>query len=293
MSDIPVPAQRPVSSDNPMSKPDAETFDGLRQRIRDRFAALSPHLQRIARASFEEPNGFALHTTAKIASDLEIQPSTLIRFAKEFGYSGFSDMQKVFRQRLIEGEATVRERVYSEASNRPTPPDVAELLRSCVGAHVAALNNLLATSKTESITHAIEMLRGARHVYIAGLRRSRPIAAYLSYALMRSERPCSLLDFSGGMAGPQIATIGAEDLLVAIAFPPYSRQVVDTVMDAFVSGRKVLTITDGPGSPLAANSHAQLYVDAGTAAAFQPISAPIALVQTLVTALTWTAPDAS
>ena len=86
-----------------MSKPEAETFDGLRQRIRDRFPLLSPHLQRIARASFEEPNGFALNTTAKIAGDLEIQPSTLIRFAKEFGYSGFSDMQKVFRQRLIEG----------------------------------------------------------------------------------------------------------------------------------------------------------------------------------------------
>ena len=138
----------PQPADNLPARPDSETFDGLRQRIRDRFALLSPHLQRIARASFEEPNGFALNTTAKIAGDLEIQPSTLIRFAKEFGYSGFSDMQKVFRQRLIEGEANVRERVYSEASSRPTPPDVAELLRNCVTAHVAALNNLLDTSDT-------------------------------------------------------------------------------------------------------------------------------------------------
>jgi DNA-binding MurR/RpiR family transcriptional regulator len=278
--------------ENLVARPEAETFDGLRQRIRDRFALLSPHLQRIARASFEEPNGFALNTTAKIAGDLEIQPSTLIRFAKEFGYSGFSDMQKVFRQRLIEGEANVRERVYSEASNRPAPPDVAELLRNCVNAHVAALNNLLETSDTESIANAIEMLRTARHVYIAGLRRSRPIATYLSYALTRSERPCSLLDFAGGMAGPQIASIGPDDLLVAIAFPPYSRPVVDVVMDAFVSGRKVLTITDGPGSPLAANSQVKLYVDAGAASAFQPISAAIGLVQTLITALTWTAPNA-
>lgn len=280
MSDSPIPPRY-----------EAETFDGLRQRIRDRFATLSPHLQRIARASFEEPNGFALNTTAKIAGDLEIQPSTLIRFAKEFGYSGFSEMQKVFRQRLIEGEATVRERVYSEASTRPAPPDVAELLRNCVTAHVAALNKLVETSDTVSIAHAIDMLRRAQHVYIAGLRRSRPIATYLSYALTRSERPCSLLDFAGGMAGPQIAAIRHDDVLVAIAFPPYSRPVVDVVMDAFVSGKKILTITDGPASPLAANSQAQLYVDAGAASAFQPISAAIGLVQTLVTALTWTASD--
>lgn len=292
MSDPQPPSQGQTSAESALSRPEAETFDGLRQRIRDRFALLSPHLQRIARSSFEEPNGFALNTTAKIAGDLEIQPSTLIRFAKEFGYSGFSDMQKVFRQRLIEGEANVRERVYSEASCRPAPPDVAELLRNCVTAHVAALNNLLETSDTESIANAIEMLRNARHVYIAGLRRSRPIATYLSYALTRSERPCSLLDFAGGMAGPQIASIGSDDLLVAIAFPPYSRPVVDVVMDAFVSGRKVLTITDGSGSPLAANSQVKLYVDAGAASAFQPISAAIGLVQTLVTALTWTSSNA-
>lgn len=268
--------------------PDAETFDGLRQRIRDRFTTLSPHLQRIARASLEEPNSFALNTTAKIAGDLDIQPSTLIRFAKEFGYSGFSDLQRVFRQRLIEGEPTVRERVYSEETARLGPPDVRELLQTCVTAHVAALNDLLKHCDTDSLAKAVELLRNARHVYIAGLRRSRPIAAYLGYALTRSERASSLLDFAGGMAGPQIATIGPDDVLVAIAFPPYSRPVVDIVLDAYVSGRKVLAITDGPASPLASNSHLQLYVDAGAASAFQPISGAIGLVQTLITALNWT-----
>lgn len=266
---------------------DSETFDGLRQRIRDRFARLSPHLQRIARASLEEPNGFALNTTARIAADLEIQPSTLIRFAKEFGYSGFSDLQRVFRQRLIEGEPTVRERVYSEETARPAPPNIGDLLKTCVTAHVAALNDLLKNCDTANLARAVEMLRDARHVYIAGLRRSRPIAAYLAYALTRSERASSLLDFAGGMAGPQIATIAPDDVLVAIAFPPYSRPVVDIVLDAYVSGRRVLVITDGPDSPLAKNAHLSLYVDAGAASAFQPISGAIGLVQTLITALNW------
>jgi len=287
MSDAPASNPDQISTEILQPPVDAETFDGLRQRIRDRFATLSPHLQRIARSSLEEPNSFALNTTARIAADLEIQPSTLIRFAKEFGYSGFSDLQRVFRQRLIEGEPTVRERVYSEETARPEPPNVRELLQTCVAAHVAALNDLVKTCDTDSLAKAVEMLRDARHVYIAGLRRSRPIAAYLAYALTRSERASSLLDFAGGMAGPQIATIGADDVLVAIAFPPYSQPVVDIVLDAYVSGRKVLAITDGPASPLASNSQLQLYVDAGAASAFQPISGAIGLVQTLITAMNW------
>ncbi|MEL3888751.1 MurR/RpiR family transcriptional regulator [Ferrovibrio sp. MS7] len=286
MKNAAVPNPGPVTAEAAALNPNPETFEALRQRLRDRFTSLSPHLQRIARAALEEPNGFALNTTSKIAGELDIQPSTLIRFAKEFGYAGFSDLQRVFRQRLIEGEAVVRERVYSEASALQAPPDVKDLLQSCVQAHINSLQELLRHCDTDSLARAVEVLRAARHVYVAGLRRSRPIASYLAYALMRSERPCSLLDFAGGMAGAQIATIGPDDLLVAIAFAPHSQPVVDAVQDAYVSGRKVLVITDGPSSPLASHAHTRLYIDAGAASPFQPISGAIGLVQTLVTALT-------
>lgn len=262
-----------------------ETFDALRQRIRDKFPELSPHLRRIARASLEEPNSFALNTTLTIATALDIQPSALIRFAKEFGYTGFSGMQRVFRQRLIEGAPTIREQVYTETVERLAPPDLKEILESCVAAHVEALQALLRTCSPEKLARAVERMRAARHIYIAGLRRSRPIAAYLAYGLIRSECPCTLLDFAGGMTSSQISTMSADDLLVAIAFPPYSQPVVDAVMDAHVSGRRVLAITDGRNSPLARRADVSLFVDAGATSQFQPISAAIGLVQTLVTAL--------
>jgi len=88
------------------------------------------------------------------------------------------------------------------------------------------------------------------------------------------------------MAGPQIATIGSEDMLVAIAFPPYSEPVVDVVMDAHVSGRRIVALTDSAGSPLARYSHVALLLGSDSASRLQPISGAIALVQALVTAIT-------
>jgi DNA-binding MurR/RpiR family transcriptional regulator len=261
-----------------------ETFDALRQRIRSRFPELSPHLQRIARSSLEEPNRFALNTTPVIAAALDIQPSTLIRFAKEFGYAGFSDLQRVFRQRLIEGEATVRDKVLKQSEGAP-PPDVHAVFQACIAAHSDALRRLAQSCDIDALSRAVQMLNTARHVYVAGLRRSRPIAEYLHYALIRGERACTLLDFSGGMAGPQIATISDDDLLVAIAFPPYSVPVVDAVMDAHVSGRRTLALTDSAKSPLARYSEVALCLEPDTESRLQPISGAIALVQTLVTAL--------
>jgi DNA-binding MurR/RpiR family transcriptional regulator len=260
-----------------------ETFDALRQRIRDRFPDLSPHLQRIARASLETPNNFALNTTQVIADELNIQPSTLIRFAKDFGYSGFSDLQRIFRQRLIEGAADLRDQVMEGSG--ASPADIRGILEETIRAHTEALDRLALNGDVTEMARAVEMLRGARHVYVAGLRRSRPIADYLLYGLMRCERACSLLDFAGGMAGPQTSTIGDDDMLAAVAFTPYSNPVVDAVMDAHVSGRRILAITDKPSSPLARCSSVVLYVDSDLASQLQPISGAIALVHALLTAV--------
>ena len=263
----------------------AETFDALRQRIRDRFPTLSPHLQRIARASLEETNAFALNTTPVIAAELGIQPSTLIRFAKEFGYSGFSDLQRVFRQRLIEGQVNVRNEVLAQ-NEAAAPPDTKATFDACLKAHMEAIERLAKECDTDALNRAIQIMRQAGNIYVGGLRRSRPIAEYFQYGLIRGEKPCSSLDFSGGMAGPQIATMKPDDVLFAVAFPPYSQPVVDVVLDAHVSGRRIVAMTDNSDSPLAAYSEVALLLGADTATQLQPISGAIALVQTLVMGIT-------
>lgn len=264
-----------------------ETFDVLRSRIRARFESLSPHLQRVARAALEQPNDFALRTTVSIAGDLGVQPSTLIRFAKEFGYSGFSEMQRVFRLRLIEGAADMRERVYRTQASRP-PPDLAAILEGSIAALEASLQELRGSIATGDLERAVSMLDGAGHIYIAGLRRSRAIATYLAYGLTRSERQCSLLDFGGGMAAQQVANMRSDDLLVAIAFQPYSEPVVDVVVDCHLSGKPVLAFTDMPDGPIARHALLAFCLDNAATGRFRPISGAIALVQALVSGLAQT-----
>jgi DNA-binding MurR/RpiR family transcriptional regulator len=262
-----------------------ETFEALRQRIRNRFEQLSPHLQRIARAALEQPNNFALQTVVTIAGELNIQPSTLIRFAKEFGYSGFSEMQRIFRHRLIEGAPGAREEVYAKQVAPGLAADFGALLDDSIDALIASLEDLRRTISPEALAQATTMLRQADHIYIAGLRRSRPIASYLAYGLTRSERPCSLLDFGSGMAAEQIAAMRPTDLLVAIAFTPYTQAVVDITLDTHLSGKRILALTDVPESPLARHAELVFFVDNSVTSQFRPISGAIALAQTFITGL--------
>ena len=98
------------------------------------------------------------------------------------------------------------------------------------------------------------MMEGAKSIYIIGQRRAFPVAAYLAYGLIRLEYRCHLLDSVGGMLPQQVATIGLDDLFVAVSFAEYAQQAVDVVSDAYIRKVTVLAITDSMASPLARNS---------------------------------------
>jgi DNA-binding MurR/RpiR family transcriptional regulator len=258
-----------------------ETYDALRGRIRDRFDDLTPHLQRIARTALDEPNYFALNTVVVISEHVSVQPSTLIRFAKEFGYSGFSQLQRIFRLRLIEGAPDKRAQVYKEKLAGTPPTDMAGTFNTCIDELIASLNNLRTTTDTDTLSQAVSMIKSASHIHIAGLRRARPIATYLAYGISRSERHCSLLDFGGGMAEQQVVNMGHDDLLISVSFPPYTPAVLDVTRDAHLRRRPIIAITDSEESPLARNSSLAFVVDNEATGQFRPISGGIGLVQAL------------
>jgi len=266
----------------------SETYDALRARIRNGFDTLTPHLQRIARTALDEPNYFALNTVVVIAEHVSVQPSTLIRFAKEFDYTGFSQLQRIFRQRLIEGAPDKRGSIYEEKVAGILRADVGQIFDDCIDELIAALESIRVNTSTDDLVKAVTMIKSASHIHIAGLRRARPIATYLAYGISRSELHCSLLDFGGGMAEQQVANMGQDDLLICISFPPYTPAVLDVARDAYLRRRSVIAFTDSLNSPLSQNSTLAFSVDNETPSQFKPISGAIGLVQAICVALAGT-----
>jgi DNA-binding MurR/RpiR family transcriptional regulator len=263
------------------------SFDTLRHRIHEAYDDLSPHLQRIAQHALDDPNSFALGTVAALSSQSEVQPSTMIRFAKEFGYSGFSEMQQIFRLRLIEGAPAYRQRIFEHKQQlaETTREDPLGILRQFCDTSALCLKHLKDTIDGETLKKAVKMLRDAEHIYVVGQRRAFPIAAYFAYGLVRLERRCQLLDFVGGMVLQQVATMRSNDLLFAVSFTEYASSVVEVVRDAHIRGVPTLTITDLPSSPLAKHGTVWFTVDHADVHQFKPIAGAIALVQSMIVAL--------
>ena len=76
-------------------------YEHLRNELGVGYSNLSGRLQKIFRYAMRHPNKMSLETIAVVAERAEVLPSSLIRFAKSLGFNGFSEIQKVFQQRLF------------------------------------------------------------------------------------------------------------------------------------------------------------------------------------------------
>jgi DNA-binding MurR/RpiR family transcriptional regulator len=113
-------------------------LENLRAAISEHYPTLSKRLQQIAQFALEHPNEMALETIAVIAGRAGTQPSAMIRFAKAFGYKGFSEMQRVFRSRLMERAPSYseRQRLFRDKHNDPRQRTPHTVLREFASASI-------------------------------------------------------------------------------------------------------------------------------------------------------------
>jgi DNA-binding MurR/RpiR family transcriptional regulator len=266
----------------------AKTFDDLRSQISRRYGDLPTRLQQIAEFALHHPNDMALGTVATIADRAGVQPSSIIRFANSFGFPGFSDMQALFRSRLVAGASTYRERIATLEATRvngsPREPRSSALLARFVDDGIAALEHLRDSVGGGDLDKAVKALAKAGDIFLVAQGRSFPVAFYLHYALNRLDRRSTLVDGIGGVAREQARLIGPKDVLVAISFKDYAPEVVAIVDACRARKVPVIAITDSPLSPIARDACAVFETADDISQPFRSLVAPMCLAQTLVVA---------
>ena len=194
-----------------MNPPD--NLESLRTAITSRYDQLSPRLKQVASFVLDNPNDIALETLAVNASRCEVQPSTIVRFAKVFGYSGASEMQRLFRDEILTAapSPSYSERIRqfherSDSIDRMMPYNV---MQEFAESNIIALEHLRDAVRKEDLEKSIELIQNAHTIYMAGVRRSFPVAAYLAYSLSHVEKRAFLLDGVAGMTSEQSWMLGA------------------------------------------------------------------------------------
>ncbi len=213
----------------------------------------------------------------------------MIRFANAFGFSGFNEMKQMFKQHLMEETAnyTERARLFRQTtSDESSPPETpTEILNMFTMVNNQALQQLAMQTSSDDLERAVALLGEAENIYVIGLRRSFSVASYLTYALRHLDRKAFLIDGLGGMFTEQLSLVGPKDVVVAVSFSPYAREVVELVELGAQRKARQIAITDSQVSPLAAFSDVCFVVREAQVDGFRSQVASLCLAQTLAVSL--------
>lgn len=264
-----------------------KSVDALHTLVAEQQQQLSARLKLVALYLVEHPQQVAFSTLAEIAKAAGVHASTLVRFANHFGFGGFSELQRLYKNQLLQHPSNYRERIsqLKKAAGDDSNVTSSHLLHEFIDGNQLALSLLQQQVTPELLDSAVETLLSAKEVFICGIRRVYPVATFLNYTLSQMDVRCSLIDGQGSMQNEQGKWMNEESTLIAITFNPYGKIPRETVELAKQQGSKIILITDSELCPLAPIADHLFIVREAEVRAFRSLNSTLCLAQTLCVAL--------
>ena len=220
-------------------------------------------------------------TAAKLGAIVGVSESTVVRFATQLGYSGYSEFQKALEEVVsIKLNSIQRMEVaYGRISQ-------SEILTSVLHSDVEKIKQTMIDIDENAFEAAVSAIAKAKRVYIVGLRSCAPLASFLSlYLNLVCENVDSVTTNSASEIFDQLIRIDEHDVIIGISFPRYSMRTLKALEFASNRNATVVTLTDSVHSPMNLYSSCNLIASSDMVSIVDSLVAPLSVINALVVAL--------
>lgn len=253
-----------------------ESYEELRAVLSSGTMRLPTKLRQVAIYLWQHPTVVALGNVTQVARQAGVQPSTLVRFAQTFGYTGFSDLQEVFKTYLSGGWRD------KSASENDSGGESARLVDGFVKSSTASLSRVRDRLDMIGFEAVAEALAEAEIIYILGSKRAFAVSTYLSLALSKLGVRNIAVDNVGAAAFEHLRCATETDAVLAISFTPYNSITPELAASAAERGVPMVSITDSAFSPLVPLSKAYIEVVEEDFSGFKSLAATLSVAMALV-----------
>jgi DNA-binding MurR/RpiR family transcriptional regulator len=211
--------------------------------LRRQYDRLTHSQKRIAEYIVDHPDRVAFSTVDRMAGQLGVNPSTIVRFAYRLGLKGFPDLQERTRQ-LVRGQLSAASEIVNE--NSVLVHLEGTTFGTSLGQDLQNLRRTIAAIKVEDLQRASDMIAAARQVFVVGSFNAYSVAFFLGLALDRIRGNTTVWSGDMTLQASQSLGLGPDDCLVAFTSAPYAVSTQRAALLAKEARSKVIAVTDTP-----------------------------------------------
>ena len=227
------------------------TYEKLGRQIAMAYGELSPALKAVAHCISQNPNDVGILTLSTLSEKYRIPASNFVRFAKKMGFSGFNDLQQIYRSRLVDIIPSIEDRLQRFDQETEASRAGGNALAALIREDFKLLNDLDLNRVQALCREFSSVLLASRKIFVTGALRFHPVSFFFNYAFTYLGLDVTMLDNQGFLAREYAQNFAEDTCLLVCSFNYYHRDVVALAELAAQKNAKILAVTDFDFSPLA------------------------------------------
>ncbi|MFD0860545.1 MurR/RpiR family transcriptional regulator [Roseovarius aquimarinus] len=266
---------------NKTNVPSPATPADLLEALQAARADLTPELRKLADFLLENPFEIGVCSIRQLAAKADVKPNTLVRLSRSLGIESYDSFREVFRDEIRQGRETYpdRARWLQSLAQRG---EMGALYVASAESAIDNIESLFASIDHRLIEAAARDIVAARRCYVLGVGVNNAVARNFAYLAGMAIDNVHALPQGGTLPVDGIARAGAGDIVIAMTFRPYRREIVEAVDAARAKGVRVIAVSDSPVCPIMVNAQHRFTVPTETPQFFISTIALTAFFEVLI-----------
>jgi DNA-binding MurR/RpiR family transcriptional regulator len=256
-------------------------FIAFNHRINSRLDQLTKSERKVASYLLQNFEEAAFFSAAELAEQMSLSEATVVRFAQAIGFSGFPELRQCLQDLFKEKVSHAYRLRKKLAELRPG----AHILEQVVGMEIEYLTDAMRTISQQAFDQAVELICGARRLFVYGLSGSALLAELLEHRLRRFGVEVVPLTQSGREVAEGLLMLGDGDVFLAMIFFNLPEVTVSALEYVRQCDCQVILLTDTQGTHLRDKVDVLLEARRGPVMAFHSLIVPMAIIQALIIAV--------
>ncbi len=212
------------------------------QEMQDSF---SPSQKAVAEYIMKYYSDIPFQTITQIAEITATSETTVSKFCKELGFSGFSGLKHLVSN-YVNSSLSLNSKLEHVAKSLKEASILDEILSSEINNIQVTLQN---SNNCDQIQPFIDMIDRAKHVYTIGARTSSFLAGIAAFKLRQQDVSASNIEWGVGDYIDKMMMIRPGDLVIAFSFSRFTKNTVKMVRLLKQRGIPIVLITGEGLSP--------------------------------------------